>query len=111
MPRVSVRRQLISDIASGMAAASLDAEDYEDFVLLDNLLDAVEEMSLTNLFEIDDELMLGTPIDGLAEVRMLIEGNRYLTPRALYDKSSGFAKNYFMRLPDDSFSQLTRMPK
>ncbi|KAE8993616.1 hypothetical protein PR003_g21200 [Phytophthora rubi] len=55
-----------------MADASLDAEDYEDLVLQDNLLDAVGELSLINLFEMDDELMLGTPIDDLAEVRVLI---------------------------------------
>ncbi|KAE9331440.1 hypothetical protein PF008_g15427 [Phytophthora fragariae] len=72
MPRVSARRQLISDIVRGMADASLDAEDYENLVLQDNLLDAVGELSLINLFEMDDELMLGTPIDDLAEVRVLI---------------------------------------
>ncbi|KAE9102434.1 hypothetical protein PF010_g14105 [Phytophthora fragariae] len=72
MPRVSARRQLISDIVRGMADASLDAEDYENLVLQDNLLDAVGELSLINLFEMDDELMLSTPIDDLAEVRVLI---------------------------------------
>lgn len=104
MPRVSDRRQLIADLISGMTAAALDVEDYEDFVLLDTLFDTDGELSLDSIFEMDEELLLDTPMDDLAEVLMLVEGNRYLTPRLLYDKSSDFTKNYSCSCPTTAFA-------
>ncbi|KAE9285125.1 hypothetical protein PR003_g26675, partial [Phytophthora rubi] len=111
MPRVSYRRQLIADLISGMAAAALDEEDYEDFLLLDSLFDADGDLSLGSFLDEDGDLWMDTPMDDLAEVLMLVEANRYLTPRQLYDKSRDFVLNYFFNLPDDSFRQLTRMSK
>ncbi|KAL3671668.1 hypothetical protein V7S43_003580 [Phytophthora oleae] len=111
MPRVSHRRQLIADLIDSIAAAALDEEDYEDFLLLDGLFGVDGELSLDYVFNADEDLQMDTPMDDLNEVLMLVEGNRYLSPCLLYDKSRDFAKNYFLKLPDESFRQLTRMSK
>ncbi|POM72479.1 hypothetical protein PHPALM_10798 [Phytophthora palmivora] len=103
MPRVSHRRRLIADLIGGMAAAALDEEDYEDFLLLDSLFGQGGELSLDSIIDMDGDLWMDTPMDGLAEVLMLVEANRYLSPRKLYAKSGDFVTNYFLNLPDDSF--------
>jgi hypothetical protein len=111
MPRVSPRRQLIADRIRGLAVACLDEEDDEDFLLLDGLFDLDGEVSLNSLFGMEEELWMDTPIDDLAEVLILVEGSRYLSLRQRYAKSRDFVTNYFLRLPDESFRQLTRMSK
>ncbi|OWZ02473.1 hypothetical protein PHMEG_00025957 [Phytophthora megakarya] len=111
MPCVSHRRQLIADLTSGMAVEALDEEDYEDFLLLDSLFDADGDLSLDSFLGEGGDLWIDTLMDDLAEVLMLVEANRYLTPHQLYDKSRDFVLNYFFNLPDDSFRQLTRISK
>ncbi|OWY91159.1 hypothetical protein PHMEG_00040380, partial [Phytophthora megakarya] len=69
------------------------------------------QLSLDSLLNADDDLHMDISIDDLNEVLTLVEGNRYLSPRLLFDKSRDFAKNYFLKLPDESFRQLTRMTK
>lgn len=94
-----------------MAVAALDEEDCDDFLLLDRLFDVDGELSLDSLVDMDEELWNETEMESLAEVLMLVEANRYLSPRQLYDKSRDFVTKHFANLPDDSFRQLSRMSK
>ena len=91
MPHQTERQRTLVELESVLKIAILEEDDDEDYALLFG--------DLQELDPFEDETDI--------ELYLLINASRFLLPRTHFAKSQDFVKEFFRRLPEEHFRQLT----